>query len=521
VPIYNRNEDYPDREPNWWLDYYAHGERIREPGCGANDRASKRLLEQREREVKIGTWRHPRERASDAVTVEQHFEKYFAARAASAELATSHRAQQNVADQRKRVAAYVLPRIGSRSMVSITTKDIKTIVAELVREKRLAPRTIHHVYNDVRGMFLAASTGDDPIIPRNPCTLSSKGYDGGLPKKRDKNPAWRSKATFTHGELRQAFTDERIPIDRRTLYALIFFCGNRFGEAAGRRISDYDAEAQPLGRIVCATQYDDQALKGDAPARDIPVHPFLAWMLEQWLTEGFQIVMQREPKPDDWLVPSRRGELRASSHTRNRLMQDLERIGLRPRSPHVLRAAFISLAQQDGGERSVLECVTHKGNQDVWGGYTRHPWPVLCEHVARLRMEPPPREAPSHLQSHAEKRSPKLPKPLGKVGRGDWIRRRHSIMPASRTLGFFESTVLDAYMKFNGLLNDGVAPVTSRVTAELADDLRAAAEAIQTGRPLPGELRARLAGAVQAVAGALDELAVTLEPAELGKGRSA
>jgi integrase len=528
MPIWNRNEDYPDREPNWWLDYYVtkelaaeHGlkrPRVREPGCGANKRASQRMLEQREREVERGTWQ-PRER--EGMTVEQWCERHFHVRLAAAELAKSPRAPQNVGDEKKRIEAYVLPRIGKRAITSITTADIKGIVAELVREGRLSVRTVLHVYSDTRTMFKAAAAGENPIIARNPCTLSSKGYDGGLPKKRDKDPTWRSKATFTHAELRQLFTDERLPIDRRMLYALIFFCGNRFGEAAGRRLRDYDRDAQPLGRILCASQYDDQPLKGEAPARDIPVHPFLAWMLEQWFAEGFELVMGRPPTDEDWLVPSRLGALRSLSHTRKRLAEDLLRIGLRKRSPHALRAAFISLAQQDGGDRTVLEVVTHKGNRDVWGGYTRHPWPVLCEHVARLKMDPPAPEPRSHLWSHEEKRPRKYAKPLEKVGRGDWIRSRGPGGASVGNPGLFVSAAVERYAESAGIPTDGTLAATSRVAEEWSADLALAADMAQSGRALTAEQRRRVAVAAAEASREKAELAAELAAAAREKGRSA
>lgn len=527
MPIFNRNEDYPDREPNWWLDYYVtkaladeHGlskRRIREPGCGTNKRASQRMQEQREREVERGTWQ-PRER--EGVTVEQWCERHFHARAAAAQLAKSPRAPQNVEDERKRVVAYVLPKIGKRMLASITTRDIKGIVAELVAEGRLAPRTVLHVYNDTRSMFKAATAGENPLIARNPCTLSSKGYDGGLPKKRDKDPTWRGKATFTHGELRQLFTDDRLPVDRRTLYALIFFCGNRFGEAAGRRLRDYDREAQPLGRILCSSQYDDLPLKGEAPARDIPVHPFLAWMLEQWFSEGFELVMGRRPTQEDWLVPSRLGAVRSLSLTRKRLAEDLLRIGQRKRSPHALRAAFISLAQQDGGQRDVLEVITHKGNQDVWGGYTRHPWPVLCEHVAKLKLAPPVAEPQPHSWSHTDLPARKLPKSKKEVGRGDWIRsRRPSAEPGgiSRNEG---ETSIQRYADFRGIPLDGTPSVTSRVTSEWAEDLAAAADVVRSGRALTGEERERVAVAADEASREKAELAAELAAQAVTEARA-
>ena len=308
-------------------------------------------------------------------------------------------------DQWVRLERYVLPKLGKRPLASVERHDVKQLIAGLTIEGHLAPRSIHHVYDALRSLFAYALANDPPLVDRTPCTLKVKR--GELPVKRDKNPGWRAEATFSHGELLLLFTDERNPIDRRAFYALTFFCGNRFGEAAGRRIRDYDKHAQPLGRIRCATQYDDRPLKGEAPPRDIPVHPFLAWMLEQWLGSGFELIMGRRPRPEDWLVPSRMGRVRSLKHMEHRLEQDLERIGLRRRTPHNLRAAFISLAQEDGGERSVLELVTHKGNKDVWTGYSRFPWHVVCEHVARLRMEPPS-SVPSawpHSWPHAAGRS--------------------------------------------------------------------------------------------------------------------
>jgi hypothetical protein len=55
----------------------------------------------------------------------------------------------------------------------------------------------------------------------------------------------------------------------------------------------------------------------------------------------------------------------------HKLEQDLERLKLRRRTPHNLRATFITRAQNDGGIKEILHCITHEGVKDVWSGYSR------------------------------------------------------------------------------------------------------------------------------------------------------
>jgi len=397
VRVRNRNEDRPDLPANYQLDYHVKGVRHREPAGGSNKRAAQRLAAQRQREIDNGTWKPPAQRAVERLTVEEHWSRYFASRKLDAETATSKRAAQTVGDQEKRVLNYVLPHIGKRPLASVEREDIRIIIQDLVREGRLSPRSIHHVYDATRGMFTMAASADPPLIGVNPCTLKVK--PGELPKKRDKNPTWRKGAVFTHGELLALFTDERNQWDRRVFFAILFFGGMRFGEGAGRRWRDYDASAQPLGRLAVYSQYDGQALKGEGEGREVPVHPFLAWMLRGWRERGFELVIGRKPKLDDLIVPSRAGRVRSLTHMGHKFHYALELIGLRRRSMHDLRASFITLAQDDGGDPNVLRTITHQGNKDVWTGYSRHQWAALCDNVLRLRFPVPEPSAPSHIPS--------------------------------------------------------------------------------------------------------------------------
>src|SRR6185436_2952477 len=142
--------------------------RIREPGCGASKAASLELLKQRKREVRDGTWVHPDKRVGDALTVCAWGDTYWPQRRADASLKKG-RAVQNVHDQETRFKAYVVPHIGSRPLRSIKREDIKLIVNGLERAGKLAPRTIHHVYDGMRGLFAAALAHDPPLIDRSPC----------------------------------------------------------------------------------------------------------------------------------------------------------------------------------------------------------------------------------------------------------------------------------------------------------------------------------------------------------------
>lgn len=51
-----------------------------------------------------------------------------------------------------------------------------------------------------------------------------------------------------------------------------------------------------------------------------------------------------------------------------------------------MRTTFITLAQTDGTRRGILEAVTHAGRGDVFAGYSRWPWPALCDEVSKLRI---------------------------------------------------------------------------------------------------------------------------------------
>ncbi|MBI2894482.1 MAG: tyrosine-type recombinase/integrase [Deltaproteobacteria bacterium] len=294
-------------------------------------------------------------------------------------------------DEESRLERYVLPTLGCREMTNedLRPRDFRNLikalkVAESVRGGRLAPRTIRHVYNTVHALMQDAVV--DEILPTNPCILKRKE----LPKKRDKDPAWRATAVFTRSEVEMIISDERIPEDRRVTYAILFLTGMRFGEIAALRWRLYDPTLEPLGRLLVAASWStkdhvERETKTKVP-RQLPVHATLATVLAQWRLGGWQRMMGRPPGPDDLLIPSREGQHRSVNHMLKRFHEDLDRIGLRRRRQHDARRTFVSLARLDGAREFLLGWITHGPSEKMLDEYSTFPWPDLCEAVSCLRI---------------------------------------------------------------------------------------------------------------------------------------
>jgi integrase len=292
-------------------------------------------------------------------------------------------------DEKTRLRSHVLPILGKIPIDDLRPRHVRDMVASLrAKKSRLGgvfgPRTVRHIYATLHHVLHDAVV--DEILPANPCVLKR----GELPKKADKDPTWRSGAVFIREEVESLISDERIPEDRRVLYALEFFTGMRCGEAAALPWRAYDPKPEPLGRLLVATSYDTRSrkvkgTKTDQP-REVPVHPMLARVLASWKLSGWQRAFKRQPKPDDLVVPAREGGSRNVCYSLKTFHRDLEGLGLRKRRHYDTRRTFISLAQADGARKDVLRWVTHGPSGDVFDAYTTLPWATLCEAVGCLKV---------------------------------------------------------------------------------------------------------------------------------------
>lgn len=297
----------------------------------------------------------------------------------------------SVDDEASRLRLHVYPMVGDVLLRELRPHNARDLVRHLRRKhsargELLAPRTVLHCFYLLRQAFHDAVV--DELIDTNPIVVRKEE----LPEKQDKDRAWRRTAVFSRDEVEAVLSapTSAIPEDRRTLYAIMFLGAMRFGEAAALTWRDYDAACVPLGKLVVDKSYNTKTrkVKGTKTEnpREMPVHATLARILAEWKLGGFHRLAGRVPRPEDPIVPSRRGAYRNVNHGLRRFHEDLERLGLRSRRQHDTRRTFISLAIGDGARKDVLRWVTHGPTGDVMDLYTSIAWSALCEEVAKLKV---------------------------------------------------------------------------------------------------------------------------------------
>ena len=286
-----------------------------------------------------------------------------------------------------RLRNHILPRLGLLKLEEVRPRHLISLVRHLRVDKQLAPKTVRSVYAVIRALFRDAVRAE--LIDASPCVLTSRDLGPCV----DKDPEWRATAIFTRAELETLISDERLPGDRRVLYALLGIGGLRHGEAAGLRWRHYEPDLAPLGRLSIVTSYDKGRTK-TGRARYLPVHPVLAAILAQWKLEGWPALFGRTPEPDDLVIPfppggkMKAGSMRKAHNSWLALQKDLDDLELRRRRVHDLRRTMISLSRMDGARASILKVCTHgAGKKAIMDAYTTFPWNTLCAEVGKLNVK--------------------------------------------------------------------------------------------------------------------------------------
>ncbi len=294
-------------------------------------------------------------------------------------------------DEAGRLRLHVVPLLGHMAIADVRPKHIrdlfnaikrKTSDAPKCKNQPLAPRTVRLIFATLRLVFKSAII--DEHITASPVVLES----GVLPKNVDKDPAWRSTAIFEREELVAIISDRRIPFYRRVMYALEGLAGVRHGEAAALRWSDRNSSCLPLGKLTVSRSGEKARTKTQL-TRQVPIHPTLASLLDDWEATGWEAKFGREPEASDLIVPTEDHRVRKPQDSLKKLHKDLTAIGLRERRGHDLRRTFVTLIRVDGGRSEVLRPITHPGEKDIIGLYTTFPWPVVCQELAKLQIEMP------------------------------------------------------------------------------------------------------------------------------------
>ncbi len=280
---------------------------------------------------------------------------------------------------------HVLPTLGSMRLDEVRAKHLVDLVRSWrskVEAERMAPKSIYNAYSTVSALFRDAEL--EGLISYNPCKLTKRQ----LGPKVDADPEWRPTAVFTLAELELLISDERVPMDRRVLYALEGIAALRHGEASGLLWRNVQPELEPLGMLYVAFNYQHPMPKGDV-CRPVPIHPTLAAILAEWKLHGWARMMGRPPTADDLVLPlppgakSKHGRWRRKGYSYDGLERDLEVLGFRHRRGHDLRRTMISLCRSNGAIRDILRRATHKPPKEVIEGYTTYEWQVVCAEVAK------------------------------------------------------------------------------------------------------------------------------------------
>jgi hypothetical protein len=100
--------------------------------------------------------------------------------------------------------------------------------------------------------------------------------------------------------------------------------------------------------------------------------------LAEWKLSGWEAECGKKPEGEDLILPNARGNVKDSHEPQDKLVGDLELLGLRTeageyrsRGRHDLRATFISIAAEDGAVPDIIERGTHAPRRTVRAGYQR------------------------------------------------------------------------------------------------------------------------------------------------------
>jgi integrase len=306
----------------------------------------------------------------------------------------------NAAHEWKAIERHVLPamvdegkRFGRLRLLDVRPRHALALIRAL-RTTGLAPRSVANIWGTAHKLFADAVVQE--LLIGNPMVLPDNEY----PRRVDADKTWRKTAVFSRVEAEQLIAHDDIDEDHRVAYALSLLGGLREGEVGDRRWRDYDADAEPLGRLSVHSSYTrhnkaEKGTKTDAP-REVPVHPELAAILARWKLAGWAKTFGRKPGPDDFIVPNRRGRHLNDNNIRKSMQKDLALLGMRWRRYHDMRRTFVSLALADGALQPVLKRVTHSGIGDIVDQYNTPPWEALCAAVSCLRLGKKPHYSRSY-----------------------------------------------------------------------------------------------------------------------------
>ncbi len=291
------------------------------------------------------------------------------------------RTNRTAGDDLQRTRDHIVPFFCGTRLEDVSRRGAQRF-AESLKGKFKSRNTRKNVWGTFVTMMRDAEL--EGLIGQTPCKIP-RGFFG-----RSRSAATKRRP-YTADEVLVLIDNKDIPLPVRVWIALAFYTGMRQGEVCGRRWTDWDRTRCPLGSLRVATQYADQPLKTDDDAgehaREIPVHPELERVLEDWWEHGFELYVGRKPTSGDWIVPQKfdKSKPPTKSSSYKAFHRACELGSVDAHTVHSTRHTFISAARNGGARKDVLEIITHNARGDVIDGYSHFDWPTLCQSVLCVR----------------------------------------------------------------------------------------------------------------------------------------
>ena len=342
------------RGSKWCIRYYGPDGRQRWETVGPNRKEAETVLHQRLYEVRCGKF----------PILRQHERVTFAAFAAEWQDKHLPRVRASAADRyRTTLAHQLLPAFGDRVLSGITEEMVQAWVAETVRARRYAPKTINGAIALLKQILTSAVRWGR--LPSHSLTGVRK-----LRVPRRDLPLW------TPVELRRFLLVA--PDAWRPVWLVAVFCGLRPGELQAMRWTDQNRPDFGTNKLHVTCGYEAKskvlgAPKTDRSVRDVDMVPTVRQVLESLPSRA----------SGGFVFPRADGRMFSRSTMEKAWMRTIATTKVRQLRPYDLRHTFASLLIAAG--KNPLYIAQQMGHHSA--GFTLDTYGHLMESLPRRQVE--------------------------------------------------------------------------------------------------------------------------------------
>jgi len=238
------------------------------------------------------------------------------------------------------IKKHLIPSFGDLPLDQITEDRVKEWRADLVKQGKLAPKTIHNVWKILRLIL-----GKKHVI----------GWDIKLPKLTRKERRY-----FTAEEMKKIVDGCKNP-QHKALFAIQAATGARFGEIAGLHVEDLDFENSIVHIRRSVYKHQELAPKTDAGYRDVNVDPSAMKIVKEYIGD----------RTTGRVFDSKKGTpLVCGDINRYVLKPLLEKLGIKPATTHAFRHGRVSILQQNRVPGDLIKEWVGHTSLKITSGYT-------------------------------------------------------------------------------------------------------------------------------------------------------